>query len=81
MKIIIEDKRLRDFEFWSGAKDTVSKLTSDDLDTIENILEDAYPDGMTETQINDLFRFDTDIIAEWLGYEDWDALCNEHTAK
>lgn len=81
MKIIIEDKRLRDFEFWSGAKDTVSELTSDDLDTIENILEDAYPDGMTETQINDLFWFDTDIIAEWLGYEDWDALYNERTAK
>lgn len=79
MKIICEDKRLRDFEFWGGAKDTVRHLTSDQLDTIEDLLEDAYPDGMTETQINDLFWFDTDVIAEWLGYEDWDALCNEQT--
>ena len=79
MKIIIEDKRLRDFDFWSGAKDTVEKLTTDELDTIEYLLEDAYPDGMTETQINDLFWFDTDIVAEWLGYENWEQLYNERT--
>lgn len=80
MKIISEDKRLRDFDFWSGAKDTVDYLTSDELDTIEDILEDAYPDGMTETQVNDLFWFDTDVIAEWLGYEDYESLINERSA-
>lgn len=80
MKIISEDKRLRDFDFWSGAKDTVDYLTSDELDTIEDILEDAYPDGMTETQVNDLFWFDTDVIAEWLGYEDFESLINERSA-
>ena len=80
MKIISEDKRLRDFDFWSGAKDTVELITSDELDIIEDMLEDAYPDGMTETQLNDLFWFDTDIIAEWLGYEDWETLYNERTA-
>lgn len=79
MKIINEDKRLRDFDFWSGAKDTVDYLTSDDLDTIENMLEDAYPDGMTETQVNDLFWFDTDVIAEWLGYDDFESLINERS--
>lgn len=80
MKIISEDKRLRDFDFWSGAKDTVDYLTSDELDTIEDMLEDAYPDGMTETQVNDLFWFDTDVIAEWLGYEDFESLINERSA-
>lgn len=80
MKIISEDKRLRDFDFWSGAKDTVDYLTSDELDTIEDILEDAYPDGMTETQVNDLFWFDTDVIAEWLGYDDFESLINERSA-
>lgn len=80
MKIISEDKRLRDFDFWSGAKDTVDYLTSDELDTIEDMLEDAYPDGMTETQLNDLFWFDTDVIAEWLGYDDFESLINERSA-
>ena len=79
MKINIEDKGLRDFDFWSGAKDTVGYLTSDELDTIEDMLEDAYPDGMTETQVNDLFWFDTDVIAEWLGYEDFESLINERS--
>lgn len=79
MKIICEDKRLSDFDFWSGAKDTVKLLTTIELDIIEDVLEDAYPNGMTETQINDLFWFDTDVIAEWLGYKDWDALYNERT--
>jgi len=79
MKIISEDKRLRDFDFWSGAKDTVDYLTSDELDIIEDMLEDAYPDGMTETQVNDLFWFDTDLIAEWLGYEDFESLINERS--
>ena len=79
MKIISEDKSLRDFNFWSGAKDTVRYLTCDELDTIECLLEDAYPDGMTETQINDLFWFDTDVIAEWLGYSDWEELVTQRT--
>lgn len=79
MKIISKDKRLRDFDFWSGAKDTVDYLTSDELDTIEDMLEDAYPDGMTETQVNDLFWFDTDVIAEWLGYDDFESLINERS--
>lgn len=79
MKIISEDKRLRDFDFWSGAKDTVDYLTSDELDTIEDLLEDAYPDGMTETQLNDLFWFDIDVIAEWLGYDDFESLINERS--
>lgn len=71
---IYEEKSLRNFEFWSGAKDTVKYLTDDELDTIESILEDAYPDGMEDTEINDLFWFEDDTIADWLGYEDFEAI-------
>ena len=28
----------------------------------------------TETQINDLFWFDSDLIAQWLGFEDFEDL-------
>lgn len=73
MKIYTE-KSLIDFEFWSGAKDIVKHLTYDELEQIEAILEDAYPDGMDETQINDIFWFEEDWIAEMLGYEDFEAL-------
>ena len=61
---------LRDFEFWSGAKSNAETLTDEQLDMVESILEDAFPDGMDETQINDIFWFDFDTIREWLGIED-----------
>ena len=76
MKIIKEDS-LRNFDFWSGARDRVKYLSDEDFDQIEETLEEIYPDGMTETEINDLFWFDEDTIAEWLGYSDWEELEEE----
>lgn len=67
---IYSEKSLRNFEFWSGAKENASELTSVQLDEVENILEDMYPEGMGETEINDLFWFDFDTIKEWLGITD-----------
>ena len=71
---IYEEKNLRDFEFWSGAKDTAKYLTDEELDTIESMFEDLYPDGMEDTQINDIFWFEDDWIAEMLGYSDFEEL-------
>ena len=73
MKIYTENN-LRDFEFWSGAVDTVKYLTKEELDAIETIFEDMYPDGMDETQINDIFWFEDDWIAEMLGYNDFEEI-------
>lgn len=76
MKIYTE-KSLRDFEFWSGAKDTAKYLTSRELDQIESILEECYPEGMDETAINDFFWFEEDTIAEWLGYDSFEDIMKE----
>lgn len=73
---IYSEKSLRDFEFWSGAADRVKYLTEEELDTIEGMLEELYPDGMSETTINDFFWFDEDTIAEWLGYDSFDDIMN-----
>ena len=73
---IYEEKSLRDFEFWSGAKDTVKYLTLEELDQIEAILEEIYPDGMEDTTVNDIFWFEDDTIAEWLGYNDFEEIMN-----
>ena len=66
---VYSEINLRNFKFWCGAKDNAETLTSEQLDMVESILEDAYPDGMSDTQINDLFWFDFDAIREWLGIE------------
>ena len=71
---IYEEKSLIDFEFWSGAIYRAEKLTVDEFNQIEVILEELYPDGIDETTINDLFWFEEDTIAEWLGYADFEEL-------
>tara|TARA_Y100000004_G_C8790184_1_gene358877 strand:- start:414 stop:644 length:231 start_codon:yes stop_codon:yes gene_type:complete len=64
---IIQHIDLTHFEFWSGAKDLADKLTYSELSQITDSLEDLYPNGMTETQINDLFWFEEDFICEMIG--------------
>ena len=66
MKIFREES-LVDFKFWSGAKDSAEKLTDQELDQIELALEEAYPEGMDETDINDFFWHDFDEILAWIG--------------
>ena len=64
---LYSEKSLSGFEFWSGAKDNAEKLTSKQMDQIESTLEDVYPDGLSETELNDLFWFDFETVAEWIG--------------
>ena len=71
---VYAETSLNNFEFWSGGKDRAKYLTLQELDTIEAILEDLYPEGVDETTINDLFWFEEDTIAEWLGYADFEEL-------
>lgn len=71
---IYKEENLTSFEFWGGAKDTVKYLTWEELEQIESMLEEMYPDGMDETELNDFFWFEDDTIAEWLGYEDFEEL-------
>lgn len=64
MKIYSEIS-LSEFDFWSGAKEFAAQLTEKQFDMVESILEDCYPDGLTDTEINDLFWFDQDTVREW----------------
>ncbi len=75
--LIHSEIHLRDFQFWSGGADNANCLSYEQLDIIEEILSDIYVDGITETQLNDLFWFNEDIIAEWLNYTDFEELKEE----
>lgn len=68
---------LSEFEFWAGAKDRVKYLTEEELEQIEQILEHIYPEGLSETDINDLFWFEDELIAEWLGHESFEEILME----
>ena len=59
---------LNSFEAWSGAKDTLDRIQREGkCEELENVLEELYPDGMTETELNDLLWFDSESVYEWLG--------------
>lgn len=68
-----------DFEFWSGGYETAKYLTDDEIISVFSALESEYPDGMTETEVNDIFWFEEDWIARFLGYSDWDELIQDRT--
>ena len=72
--IIYKEESLKNFQFWSDAKYLASCLTEKEFDIIEELLEELYPDGMEDTQINDFFWFEGNLIAQALGYKDEDDL-------
>ena len=73
MKIYSEIS-LPDFNFWGGARPNASLLAYEELEIIEACLEDIYPEGIDETLVNDIMWFDTDFIAECLGFDSWEEL-------
>ena len=59
---------LERFEAWSGAKRTLERVINEGkCGLLEQMLEELYPDGMTETQLNDLLWFDSESVYEWVG--------------
>ena len=65
---ITYELNLNSFQAWSGAKDTLERIRREGkCAELENELEELYPDGMTETELNDLLWFDSESVYEWLG--------------
>ena len=66
--IINKNIDLKDFKFWSGAKDLADLLTQEELKQIEFCPEDFFHDKTpSESEINDLFWFDENFICEMIG--------------
>lgn len=76
MKIWTEDS-IRNFNFWSGGRDTVNDLTWEDFDILEPLIEEMFGGEVEDVDLNDFFWFERDTIAEWLGYEDYEELMRD----
>lgn len=58
---------------WSGAKETWNRIEEENkVDDLEFLLEELYPDGITDTQLNDILWFESDWVYENLGISDED---------
>ena len=66
---IYKEMDLMEFEAWSGGSLTLSELTVDEINTLEVILEELYPEGIEEVQLNDILWFETEWISELIGRE------------
>ena len=65
---IYRELDLTRFEVWPGGVYTYDKIVeADKLDELENLLEELYPDGIEETQLNDLLWFEDEWLFECLG--------------
>ena len=76
MKIWTEDS-IRNFNFWSGGRDTVNDLTWEDFDVLEPLIEEAFGGEVEDVDLNDFLWFERDTIARWLGYEDYEELMRD----
>ena len=67
MKIIDEDVDLKDFKAWSEGRDVLDRLIEyGTVDTAQAEIEELFPDGITDTQLNDWLWFDVeDQHPEW----------------
>lgn len=66
------EKKLRDFTFWGGAATNAAKLTPDELDRLEEMLEEVIgnDEPWSVTEVNDWMWFDfEDVCQEWLGID------------
>ena len=58
---------------WSGAEATYSRIAeAGKLGELEDWLEEMYPDGIGETELNDLLWFDRDEVLSAMGLSDDD---------
>lgn len=67
---IISETTLLNFEAWGGAINTKNIIIeADKNDLFDQTIEDIYPDGLSETQLNDILWFDAKWIYEILGID------------
>lgn len=77
MKIYAE-KSLADFRPWSEAERTYDRIYNAGLlDHLEACLEAIYPDGIDETELNDLFSFEPEYLLGLCGIRTESEIQNE----
>lgn len=68
---IVKEMSLTDFTPWSGAVPTYNRVKEEDkLDLLESLLEEILTDIPTESELNDIFWFESEWVYEILGMKE-----------
>ena len=64
------EESLKYFKFWGQAQTVAREFTDEQLEQLEDLISDMFCDDYpTDTQINDLFAYDSDYLKELLGWK------------
>ena len=73
MKLIDDDFHFEDFDAWEGAIDTKEKIISaGKQQEFEMLIEELFPDGIADMQLNDILWFEEDWLFSELGIREGD---------
>lgn len=74
--IIYQEIALAEFPFWGPAESHIKYLNDKDFEMIERELEydNRTQIGIDKTELNDLFSYYENYIANILGYDDFEQL-------
>lgn len=71
MRVTKNNVTLMNFEAWSGAVDTKETILEHNKgDEFDSLIDELYPDGLTETELNDLLWFESEWLFESLGIDE-----------
>jgi len=67
---VYQEVSLASFGFWGGAEEVFAKIEEDGkVESLEALLGDCYPDGVSDIALNDFLRYDSDDLFSMLGME------------
>ncbi len=82
MKIFNDNLGLRNFDAWSGAVDTKERILEEGKGSdFDNLIEELYPEGLSETALNDILWFEEEWIFKQLGIEEEEEEEEEETEE
>lgn len=64
------EESLKYFKFWGQAQTVAREFTDEQFEQLEDLISDMFCDDYpTDTQINDLFAYDSDYLKSLLGWK------------
>lgn len=71
MRIIEDNVSIEDFKAWSGAKTTQEDIIKyNKVSEFDDLMQELYPDGLTDVTLNDILWHDSSWVYETLGIEE-----------
>ena len=65
---VYKEISLDEFDAWGPAIDTLEVLKEHNAcDLVEQAIDDCYPDGIDDVELNDLLAYDSETVFEWAG--------------